>query len=227
MRTLFYRGHSDLNLFAGVEKWHGRAYAGFEGSYGFGRDRISTGWLNASLRELDQQVSQPCEPVPASTRRQLLAPGQVVPVDIPLGPSATFVPGRGTAAAGDRRALALAGQPAHRAVPCRLPQQPQRPLHLALRPAASGPAAHSRHSLTRADPARRQTNRRTDPGHPGRTDHPDQHRATPVRTPPHGRAYRRILHVGTILSVTMCDRDSRHRQSVIPRLRRPPWPPTS
>ena len=98
------RGAADLNLFAGVEKWHGRACVGFEGSYGFGRDRISTGWLNASLRELDQHASQPCEPVPAGTRRQLLAPGQVVPVDIPLGPSATLF------RAGERLRLVIAGR---------------------------------------------------------------------------------------------------------------------
>ena len=56
------RGAADINLFAGVEKWRGRTYIGFEGSYGFGRDRITTGWLKASLRELDQRASQPPEP---------------------------------------------------------------------------------------------------------------------------------------------------------------------
>jgi predicted acyl esterase len=97
-------GAADINLFAGVEKWHGRTYVGFEGSYGFGRDRITTGWLKASLRELDQQASQPHEPVPACTRRQPLAPGQVVAVDIPLGPSATLF------REGERLRLVIAGR---------------------------------------------------------------------------------------------------------------------
>src|SRR5215469_10899573 len=51
------RGADDVELFAGVEKWRGRRYIPFEGSYGFGRDRITTGWLKASLRSLDQQAS--------------------------------------------------------------------------------------------------------------------------------------------------------------------------
>lgn len=98
------RGTADLSLFAGVEKWRGRGYVGFEGSYGFGRDRITTGWLRASLRELDQQASRPDEPVPVCTRPQPLAPGQVVPVDIPLGPSATLF------RAGERLRLVIAGR---------------------------------------------------------------------------------------------------------------------
>jgi uncharacterized protein len=36
-----------------VEKWRGRRYVPFEGSYGFGRDRVTTGWLKVSLRALD------------------------------------------------------------------------------------------------------------------------------------------------------------------------------
>ena len=97
-------GAADINLFAGVEKWHGRTHVGFEGSYGFGRDRITTGWLKASLRELDQQASRPHEPVPTCTRRLPLAAGQVVPVDIPLGPSATLFQ------AGERLRLVIAGR---------------------------------------------------------------------------------------------------------------------
>lgn len=79
----------DIDLFAGVEKWRGRSYVPFEGSYGFGRDRVTTGWLKASLRSLDERSSRPFDPVPACTHRQPLAPGQIVPADIALGPSAT------------------------------------------------------------------------------------------------------------------------------------------
>jgi uncharacterized protein len=97
-------GTGDIDLFAGVEKWHGRTYIPFEGSYGFGRDRITTGWLKASLRALDGQASRPFDPVPAFTRPQALAPGQVVPADISLGPSATFFK------AGETLRLVVAGR---------------------------------------------------------------------------------------------------------------------
>ena len=84
------QGADDIDLFAGVEKWRGHTYVPFEGSYGFGRDRITTGWLKTSLRALDEQNSRPFDPVPTFSHPQPLAPGQVVPVDIALGPSATL-----------------------------------------------------------------------------------------------------------------------------------------
>ena len=84
------QGTDDIDLFAGVEKWRGRRYVAFEGSYGFGRDRITTGWLKASVRSLDEQSSRPFEPVPSFRERDPLAAGQIVQADIPLGPSATF-----------------------------------------------------------------------------------------------------------------------------------------
>jgi putative CocE/NonD family hydrolase len=94
----------EADLFAGVEKWRGRSYAPFEGSYGFGRDRLTAGWLKASLRALDQQDSRPFDPVPACTHRQPLAPGQVVQADIALGPSATLF------RAGETLRLVVAGR---------------------------------------------------------------------------------------------------------------------
>jgi uncharacterized protein len=94
----------DVDLFAGVEKWRGPSYIPFEGSYGFGRDRLTTGWLNASLRALDQQGSRPFDPVPACTHRQPLLPRQVVQADIALGPSATFF------RAGETLRLVVAGR---------------------------------------------------------------------------------------------------------------------
>ena len=97
-------GAEDVDLYAGVEKWNGRTYIPFEGSYGFGRDRIATGWLKASLRSLDQDSSRPFEPVPACTHRQPLARGQIVQADIALGPSATFF------RAGETLRLVVAGR---------------------------------------------------------------------------------------------------------------------
>ena len=97
-------GADDVDLFAGVEKWRGRSYIPFEGSYGFGRDRITTGWLKASLRALDRQRSRPFDPVPAFSHHQPLTAGHVVQADIALGPSATFF------RAGETLRLVIAGR---------------------------------------------------------------------------------------------------------------------
>jgi putative CocE/NonD family hydrolase len=103
---LFIEAHDadDVGLFAGVEKWRGQKYVPFEGSYGFGRDRITTGWQKASLRALDERESRPFEPVPTFTRREPLAPGQIVQLDIALGPSATLL------RAGETLRLVVAGR---------------------------------------------------------------------------------------------------------------------
>jgi predicted acyl esterase len=98
------RGADDINLFAGVEKWRGRRYVPFEGSYGFGRDRITTGWLKASLRALDDQASRPFDPVHTFSRPQPLAAGQVAAVEITLGHSATLFK------AGETLRLVVAGR---------------------------------------------------------------------------------------------------------------------
>ncbi len=82
-------GADDVFLFAGVEKWRGRRYVPFEGSYGFGRDRVTTGWQKASLRTLDAEQSRPFAPVPTFTDPQPLQSGEIVPVDMALGSSAT------------------------------------------------------------------------------------------------------------------------------------------
>lgn len=82
-------GTDDVDLVVGIEKWRGDRPVGFEGSYGFGRDRVTTGWQNVALRALDPARSRPFDPVPACTERHPLVAGQVVPVDIALCPSAT------------------------------------------------------------------------------------------------------------------------------------------
>ncbi|MDN5768972.1 MAG: CocE/NonD family hydrolase, partial [Humibacillus sp.] len=91
---LALEGTDDVDLVVGVEKWRGRRYVGFEGSYGFGRDRVTTGWQKASLRELDEAASSTGQPVHTYRTREPLQPGEIVPVDVALGPSATlFRPG--------------------------------------------------------------------------------------------------------------------------------------
>ena len=97
-------GADDVDLTVGVEKWRGTRYIGFEGSYGFGRDRVTTGWQKASLRELDERGSTPAQPVHTYRNRQPLHRGQIVPIDIALGPSATLF------RAGESLRLVIAGR---------------------------------------------------------------------------------------------------------------------
>jgi uncharacterized protein len=97
-------GVDDIDLMVGVEKWRGTTYVPFEGSYGFGRDRVSTGWQKASLRALDPVASRTGEPVPTLDEREPLRPGEIVPVDIAIGPSATLFRG------GEHLRLVIAGR---------------------------------------------------------------------------------------------------------------------
>ena len=97
-------GGGDADLFVGVEKWrHGR-FVPFEGSYGYGRDRVSTGWQRVALRALDPELSTPWEPVPSCTAAQPVAPGEIVAVDVALLASATLF------RAGEQLRLVVAGR---------------------------------------------------------------------------------------------------------------------
>lgn len=97
-------GCDDANLFVGVEKWRNGRFVGFEGSYGYGRDRVSTGWQRVALRALDPDLSRPAEPVAACTEPRPVAPGEVVEVNVALGPSATLF------RAGEQLRLVVAGR---------------------------------------------------------------------------------------------------------------------
>jgi putative CocE/NonD family hydrolase len=83
-------GCDDANLFVGVEKWRDGRFVGFEGSYGYGRDRVSTGWQRVALRALNPELSRPWEPVSTGLDPQPVSAGEVVAVDVALGPSATL-----------------------------------------------------------------------------------------------------------------------------------------
>ena len=85
----------DVNLFIGVEKWRDGRYVGFEGSFGYGRDRVATGWQRAALRSIDPQRSATGEPVPTLNDPQPLSRGHIVAVTVALGPSATVFRARG------------------------------------------------------------------------------------------------------------------------------------
>jgi putative CocE/NonD family hydrolase len=97
-------GTDDLNLFVGVEKWRNGRFVPFEGGFGYGRDRIATGWQQASLRRLDPEQSTPWEPVPLCVEREPLRPREVVAVDVALGSAATLF------RAGEQLRLVVAGR---------------------------------------------------------------------------------------------------------------------
>jgi uncharacterized protein len=97
-------GCRDVNLFVGVEKWRDSRYVPFEGSFGYGRDRVATGWSRVALRHLDPLSSQPWEPVPTCADEQPLQSGEVATVNVALGPSATLF------RAGEQLRLVVAGR---------------------------------------------------------------------------------------------------------------------
>ncbi len=87
-----------------MEKWRDGRVVGFEGSYGYGRDRVSTGWQRVSLRALDPELSRPWRAGAALHRTAPLAPGDIVAVDVALLPSATLF------RAGEQLRLVVAGR---------------------------------------------------------------------------------------------------------------------
>ncbi|MGH7642889.1 MAG: CocE/NonD family hydrolase [Candidatus Dormibacteria bacterium] len=53
-----------------------------------GEEELTRGWLRASMRALDETQSRPWQPHPTLSQRQLLRPGEVVALSIPLTPGA-------------------------------------------------------------------------------------------------------------------------------------------
>lgn len=95
---------SDIDLFVGVELWRQGRYVGFEGSYGYGRDRVTTGWLKVSLRELDQERTRAWAPEHTFLNPQAMHAGEIAAVDVALAPSATLF------RRGDELRLIIAGR---------------------------------------------------------------------------------------------------------------------
>jgi len=98
------QGCDDPRLFVGVEKWSGGAPVPFEGSYGYGRDRVAQGRLRLALRELDLELCAPHQPEHTFRTLQPVHDGEEVEVQVPLSPSATWF------RAGDRLRLLVAGR---------------------------------------------------------------------------------------------------------------------
>jgi uncharacterized protein len=80
----------DVPLFVTVRKFRDGREVGFEGSYGFDGDSVTYGMLKASHRATDPERCLPGRPYHPHTRAEPLMPGQVVPVEVELLPSATL-----------------------------------------------------------------------------------------------------------------------------------------
>lgn len=83
-------GTDDPRLFVGVEKRSDGVPAGFNGSYGYGRDRVAQGRLRLALRELDPERSRAHEPEHGFRTVAPIRDGEQLDVVIPLSSSATL-----------------------------------------------------------------------------------------------------------------------------------------
>jgi len=75
----------DLDLFVVPRKWDaaGREVP-FYGYSGFDRDGVAKGWLRVSHRALDVARSRPGRPWHSHLRRQPVAPGEIVPLEMAI-----------------------------------------------------------------------------------------------------------------------------------------------
>ncbi|MCC6270850.1 MAG: CocE/NonD family hydrolase [Microbacteriaceae bacterium] len=97
-------GTDDANIFVGVEKRSVDHAVGFEGSYGYGRDRVASGRLRVALREPDEALSTPCQPEHTFRTEQPITAGEIVPLEIALAGSSTIF------RAGDELRLMVTGR---------------------------------------------------------------------------------------------------------------------
>lgn len=88
-------GSDDADLFVALQKLDAKGgEAGFTFYAFFENGPIALGWLRASHRALDPELSMPEQPVHSHTFEERLSPGECVPVEIEIWPfSAKFAPG--------------------------------------------------------------------------------------------------------------------------------------
>ncbi len=84
-------GADDMDLFAAVQKLDADGkLVNFYYITRFTFGHAAHGWLRASHRELDDKRSTAHQPVHTHQREQMLAPGEIVPVEIEVWPSSTL-----------------------------------------------------------------------------------------------------------------------------------------
>ncbi len=84
-------GSDDMDLFVGIRKFDRRGReVQFPDLNHIENGQVAYGWLRVSHRELDQQRSTPWQPWRRHDKLLKLKPGEVVPVDIEILPTATL-----------------------------------------------------------------------------------------------------------------------------------------
>ena len=84
-------GADDMDLFAAVQKFDAAGeLVNFYYITRFRFGHAAHGWLRVSHRELDEARSTPWQPFHPHQREELLAPGEIVPVEIEIWPSSTL-----------------------------------------------------------------------------------------------------------------------------------------
>ncbi len=94
----------DAHLLAAVRKFRAGREVFFEGSYGYSLDVVSRGWLRLAHRDLDEDLSQPWQPVGRHDSVRPVRSGEIVEASIALLPQATRF------RAGDELRLELRGR---------------------------------------------------------------------------------------------------------------------
>ncbi len=95
----------DMDLLVGVRKLDGTGHeVHFEGRENDLRGIVALGWIRASHRELDPELSTPWRPFLSHQRELRLEPGAIVSVEIEVLPSSTFF------AAGETLRLEIKGR---------------------------------------------------------------------------------------------------------------------
>lgn len=83
--------HDDLDLFVAIQKLDRNGeLVGFHYYANFDTGPVALGWLRASHRELDPERSRPERPIQSHRRELKLTPGEFVPLEIEIWPSATL-----------------------------------------------------------------------------------------------------------------------------------------
>ena len=126
-------GAKDPRLFVGVEKWSHGVPVSFNGSYGYGRDRVAQGRLRLALRELDPELSSPHQPEHTFRTLQPVRDNEEVEVLIPLSSSATLF------RAGDSLRLMVAADTCNPATPSSATSPPTTNPAAGAKPPSPGP----------------------------------------------------------------------------------------
>jgi hypothetical protein len=83
--------HSEIDVFVALQKFDVQNQeVGFRYFSTFSEGPVALGWLRASHRALNADLSAELQPVHRHTQRELLRPGEPVPLEVEIWPSGTL-----------------------------------------------------------------------------------------------------------------------------------------